>query len=161
MVTPETTRHFTVTGFLVAEDCLALHWHQKVGAWLPPGGHVEPNEDPVQAVRREISEETALDAVVIPMRASLPFAYPQQIDSPLTILVEDVVDGRYGAHQHIDLVYVCGSSTGRAALPDGWLWVSAAEIASGIALPVVGKGTVAPPPDVRHLSRIAFQLASS
>ncbi len=57
-----TTRHFTATGFVVHDDSIALHWHPKVKAWLPPGGHIEPNEDPVQAVLREIEEETGLKA---------------------------------------------------------------------------------------------------
>ena len=161
MTSQRQARHFTVTGFLVAENSLALHWHAKVKAWLPPGGHVEPNEDPIQAVHREISEETGLDSVVIPMRASLPFAYPQQINPPLTILVEDVVDEHYGTHQHIDLVYVCRALARRAGLPEGWLWVSSEEMAAGVPLVVVGTGAAAPPPDVRHLSKIAFDLASS
>ena len=155
-----TTRHLTVTGFLIAEDCLALHWHLKVGAWLPPGGHVEANEDPVQAVRREISEETGLDSLVIPTLQRLPFAYPQQIDPPLTILVEDVMDERYGSHQHIDLVYVCQAVAGKSALPAGWLWVDSVAIAEGVALATDGVEPTPPPPDVRQLGAIAFELAS-
>ena len=49
-----TPRHFTVTAFVVCGDSVALHWHQKVNAWLPPGGHIEPEQDPVQAVLREL-----------------------------------------------------------------------------------------------------------
>ena len=45
-----TVRHFTATGFVVHRERLLLHWHPKVRAWLPPGGHVDDNEDPVQAV---------------------------------------------------------------------------------------------------------------
>ena len=48
------TRHLTATGFLVQGDRVALHWHRKVQAWLPPGGHIEDNEDPVQAMLREV-----------------------------------------------------------------------------------------------------------
>ena len=58
-------RHFTATGYLVSGDALLLHWHAKVQAWLPPGGHVEPNEDPVQAVLREVLEETGIAAEVV------------------------------------------------------------------------------------------------
>ena len=43
-------RHFTATGFVINGDATLLHWHHRVQAWLPPGGHIEPNEDPVQAV---------------------------------------------------------------------------------------------------------------
>ena len=41
-----TVRHFTATGFVVDSGRLLLHWHPKVKAWLPPGGHIEENEDP-------------------------------------------------------------------------------------------------------------------
>ena len=43
-------RHFTATGFVSHDGRTALHWH-RFGLWLPPGGHVEPNEDPIEAVR--------------------------------------------------------------------------------------------------------------
>ena len=58
-----TVRHFTATGFVVHEGATLLHWHSKVKMWLPPGGHVEENEDPVQAVLREVEEETGLKVV--------------------------------------------------------------------------------------------------
>ena len=31
--------------------------HIKAGIWLPPGGHIEENESPEQAMRREFQEE--------------------------------------------------------------------------------------------------------
>ena len=33
-------------------------------AWLPPGGHIEVNEDPIEAVLREVLEETGLEVEV-------------------------------------------------------------------------------------------------
>jgi 8-oxo-dGTP diphosphatase len=36
--------------------------HRLAGLWLPPGGHVEPGEDPVQTVRREAYEELGIEA---------------------------------------------------------------------------------------------------
>ena len=59
-------RHFTATAYVVHDGRVALHWHPKVMAWLPPGGHVEENEDPVQAVLRETEEETGLKTAVVP-----------------------------------------------------------------------------------------------
>ena len=53
-------RHFTSTTFVLhpKENKILLHWHNKVNAWLPPGGHVEDNETPVDTARRETLEET-------------------------------------------------------------------------------------------------------
>ncbi len=53
-------RHYTATGFVVQGDRTLLHWHKRLQQWMPPGGHIEPDEDPVQAVLREIREETEL-----------------------------------------------------------------------------------------------------
>ena len=49
----------------------ALHWH-RLGLWLPPGGHIEPNEDPIQAVLREIEEETGVEALIVPTSTPYP-----------------------------------------------------------------------------------------
>ena len=37
----EIRRHFTVTGFVIEDGKVLLHWHPKVEMWLPPGGHTE------------------------------------------------------------------------------------------------------------------------
>ena len=39
-------RHFTATGYVVIDNSILLHFHPKVKMWLPPGGHIELNEDP-------------------------------------------------------------------------------------------------------------------
>ena len=89
-----TTRHFTATGFVISENHLALHWHPKVKAWLPPGGHIEPNENPVQAVLREIKEESGLDVEIIPTGNKLDLEYPKSIMPPFTIMLEDIEASR-------------------------------------------------------------------
>ncbi|MDG4821961.1 NUDIX hydrolase [Asanoa sp. WMMD1127] len=38
--------------------------HVNAGLWLPPGGHVEPGEDPAETARREAHEELGLDVTV-------------------------------------------------------------------------------------------------
>ncbi len=40
---------------------ILLGEHRLAGLWLPPGGHVEPGEHPVQTVRREAHEELGID----------------------------------------------------------------------------------------------------
>ena len=66
-------RHFTSTTFVLhpKENKILLHWHNKVNTWLPPGGHVEDNETPVDAVRRETLEETGLKIHLLTMQKSL------------------------------------------------------------------------------------------
>lgn len=106
-------RHFTVTGFVVHQGKTVLHWHRKLGMWLPPGGHIEPDEDPVQAVLREIWEETSLEAEVLPLYRPLAFARPTQLPPPVTILIEDIAEAN-NPHQHIDLIYFCRPRFGTA-----------------------------------------------
>ncbi|WP_067503615.1 NUDIX domain-containing protein [Actinoplanes sp. TFC3] len=36
--------------------------HRNARLWLPPGGHVEPGENPALAARRELAEELSVDA---------------------------------------------------------------------------------------------------
>jgi 8-oxo-dGTP diphosphatase len=47
------------------EKKLLLIKHRKAGLWLPPGGHVEKNENPVDTVKREIQEELETTAQFI------------------------------------------------------------------------------------------------
>src|SRR5439155_68249 len=69
-------RHFTATAFVVDGPRTLLHWHKRLQQWMPPGGHIEADEDPAQAVLREVAEETGLLAEVIPVQPTAAFAYP-------------------------------------------------------------------------------------
>ena len=97
-------RHFTATGYVANQTSVLLHWHRKLKLWLPPGGHIEENEDPVQAVIREAKEETGLDVVILPSGGPGPFDFdePGQVQSPVTILIEDIDDPVDGFHHHLD-----------------------------------------------------------
>jgi 8-oxo-dGTP pyrophosphatase MutT (NUDIX family) len=65
-------RHFTATGFVVRDHKTILHWHKRLQQWMPPGGHIEENEDPLEAVLREIKEETGISAEVFATGAPGP-----------------------------------------------------------------------------------------
>ena len=125
-------RHYTVTGFVSVGGRTALHWHPRLDCWLPPGGHVEANEDPLQAVLREVREETGLEVEVV---AGSPFAYthPPQLPVPVAIAVYDIPrdGGLDGPHQHIDLIYFTRPLAASPMLPedeDRWAWVDEATL---------------------------------
>ena len=100
-------RHFTASAIILNDaDQVVLVEHRKIGLWLYPGGHVDPNEDPAQTVLREVSEEVGIEVQIVAERHfDHPFA--AVVPPPFTILVQDVTDVTFGLHQHIDMVYVC------------------------------------------------------
>ena len=159
-------RHNTATGFVVHGDATLLHWHGRVQAWLPPGGHVEANEDPVQAALREVREETGLEVDVVPVSTAVDhFETVEQLEPPRTILVEDVEDAKVGVHQHIDMIYFTrvesfgATDDVRPTVPEGWRWVTAAELLDCVALRNADGDEVAPPDDVRTLGLRAIEAA--
>lgn len=160
-------RHFTVTGFLSHRGHTALHWH-RLGMWLPPGGHIEPNEDPAQAVLREVLEETGITVEIVRTRPAQPYTLPPQLPAPVTIGVYDIDDpGR--PHQHIDLIYFTrpaqAAPDAMPALPDdskAWLWVSEQQLRAGhlLARPD-GAGESVVAEDVRVLALEAIAAIRS
>jgi len=46
--------------------------HRKAGLWLPPGGHLEPGEEPWATVTREAAEELHLTATPSPITGPAP-----------------------------------------------------------------------------------------
>lgn len=156
-------RHFTVTGFVVDGDRTLLHWHRKLGIWLPPGGHLDANEDPVQAVLREVVEETGVVAEIVPHRAAFAFGNVAQLATPFSAIVADVGDGE-DLHQHIDLAYIVRPVAGAARVepePDhGFVWVTEAELRRGDPLPAASCGVDMPvPEDVREVALAAIAVA--
>lgn len=93
-------RHFTVAVFLVHSHKILLLKHKKLNMWLPPGGHVDPNELPDEAAVREVKEETGLNITLVGEKG-LNVNYPRQLIIPRGIQVEDIE----ADHQHINLVY--------------------------------------------------------
>jgi ADP-ribose pyrophosphatase YjhB (NUDIX family) len=167
-------RHFTCTGFLVRGDKTLLLWHPRLRMWVPPGGHLEPDEDPVTAVLREIREETGLAAEVLPLNQIFPFAYPGQVAPPFTILLEDSAEPGQ-RHQHIDLIYFCrpqpeadpppaeADSASPGPPPDTIVaWVDEETLRADRPIDLVGCGVSAPvSEDVRLLALTAIESARS
>ena len=94
-------KHFTATGFLIRDGKVLLLRHRKLDKWLPFGGHVDPGEDPVQALLREAREETGFEVEIIGGAPQIVADGVTALPSPETILLERIESGHY----HIDLIY--------------------------------------------------------
>ena len=57
----EQDSHTVVAGYIVNEAELLLIHHRKLDKWLPVGGHIEDNETPCEALRREVREEVGIE----------------------------------------------------------------------------------------------------
>ena len=161
---PDFERHFTATGYIVSGGRTLLLWHHRLRMWLPPGGHLEPNEDPVQGALREILEETGLEASVIPPRGLLVVAEPEVIPPPEVILIEDIVREDQPFHQHIDHVYFAralGPVDFDAPIPHGPArWFAASDLAEAFSLPAPDGTLVPVAEDVRLLGLRALSAAT-
>lgn len=163
---PGFERHFTATAYIVARGRTLLLWHHKAGMWLPPGGHCEPNEDPVQAACREALEESGLEVEVIPPPDLLVCAGPAVLPPPAVILVEDINFVDQPFHQHIDHVYytrplVEEAVDFEAAIPHGiHTWATASELEDAFSLPAPDGTLVPVAEDVRLLGVRAIAAAN-
>jgi 8-oxo-dGTP diphosphatase len=58
-------KHFTASVLVENRGEFLLLYHRKLSMWLHPGGHVEADEEPQDAVLRELEEETAINVPLV------------------------------------------------------------------------------------------------
>ncbi|MGI8574936.1 MAG: NUDIX hydrolase [Egibacteraceae bacterium] len=95
--------HVTASAIVTGAQGVLLHRHKRLGLWLQPGGHLEPDEEPEDAALREVREETGLVA-----------AHPS---GGARLVHLDVHPGPKG-HTHLDLRYLLHAE-GAPSPPDG------------------------------------------
>lgn len=121
---PDVPPQHLVSYFVVFDpeaDAALLVNHRLAGLWLPPGGHVEPDEHPRTTVIRESREELGLEA-----RFFTTFG-----DNPFFITVTETRGS--GTHTDVSLWYVIEGSRHRALAYDdrefgGYQWLSIHQI---------------------------------
>ena len=118
---------FAVTAFIVHDGKVLLVNHPRYGKWLPPGGHVELDEDPVEALLREVAEETGLEVELLGKRPI--------VESPETkfLVAPDYVDVHEAnlPHKHIGLTYFMVAKSDQYKLSSehtGMRWFTEADI---------------------------------
>jgi 8-oxo-dGTP pyrophosphatase MutT (NUDIX family) len=95
--------HLTASAFVISpeRDAVLLILHKKLGIWVQPGGHIEPDDTSLEAAaRREVREEVGL-ALTGPGGASIfdldIHAIPARRDEP--------------AHEHFDVRFCFHATT--------------------------------------------------
>ncbi len=87
-------------------------YHKKYNEWLPIGGHIELNEDPEQALYREIHEECGLRVKILASTPKIGHAGVKPMPTP------DYVDNHRitRRHRHIAFIYFGVSRSQRVKL---------------------------------------------
>ena len=110
------THQVAVIGYLVRDGrFLLLKRTTPPRVWAPPGGRLEPDEDPLEGLRREVREETSLSV---------------EIMAP----VETWFGRLTGERPMLSINYLCRPGEGAVRLSaehDDWAWVSLAGLESG------------------------------
>ena len=158
-------RHFTSTAYIVSGGRTLLLWHTKLRMWLPPGGHCEPNEDPIQAAVREAREESGLDVLVIVPPDMPQVEHPLLLPPPAVVGIFDIDIPGQPFHQHIDFVYYTRPLTPvdfDATIPTGpHRWLDTTTLETSFSLPSPDGTLVAVAEDVRILGIRAIAAAEA
>jgi ADP-ribose pyrophosphatase YjhB (NUDIX family) len=101
------SQHLTASAVVIANGHALLIHHKRIGAWLPPGGHVEDDELPHEAVIREVLEETGVEIEIL--SESLPDTKdPDAFLLPSPLCTHAVRALEQGSEiYHVDMVYLC------------------------------------------------------
>lgn len=101
---------FVSTAFIVYRDKVLLVHHKILKTWLPIGGHIELDEDPIEALYREIKEEAGIDKkdlIIISEKPKLKGARHKFLHTPAYLDIHNFSD----KHRHISLTYLLKSKT--------------------------------------------------
>lgn len=121
---------FTVAIFVVHDHKVLVVHHRKLNQWLPLGGHIELDEDPEQAARREAREESGLEVELLGERP--PTTGPG---------TRALINARYldihrinATHEHIGMIYWARPKSGVTTLANAEhhdiRWCSEADLES-------------------------------
>ena len=128
MIIMETTRDFTVTTTIVFGNKVLLHFHKSLKKWLPIGGHIDRDELPEDAARREAKEEAGIDIVLYNPDQFEKLKEGKYLVRPACLMLQDINEH----HQHIDFGYYATTNTFDLKPSDGEAkdlhWFTAEEI---------------------------------
>lgn len=105
---------FTVSAFIVYKGKVLLTNHPRYNKWIPMGGHIELDEDPDEALFREIKEETGLDVEILNTKPDIQNEGMKYVYTPSFVEVHEANP----PHKHICLVYFARAKDDKHVLSD-------------------------------------------
>lgn len=129
--------HLTASALLLDGDKkrVLLIRHKFLERWLQPGGHLDPEELPLDGALRELTEETGIKDVSL-WSWHITSGLPIDIDSHQIPINEQKAEGE---HLHHDFQYVFTLDEGHREAVElqsdevsGFKWISIKELATGI-----------------------------
>jgi 8-oxo-dGTP pyrophosphatase MutT (NUDIX family) len=105
---------FTVAVFIVQDAKVLLVHHRKLDKWLPIGGHIELDEDPEQAARREAREESGFEVELVGDRPPTTEPGTRALIAPRFLDIHRISD----THEHIGMIYWARPLHGALALAE-------------------------------------------
>ncbi len=123
---------FTAEVFVVYKNTVLLKKHRKFNSiWLSVGGHIELDEDPIQAAVREVKEEVGLDITIYDgaQKFRADEGDYRDLIAPAGLGCHIVNE----THRHIVFIYFASSSSDSVVpeVPDDeWKWVTKDELAA-------------------------------
>ncbi|MBU3896262.1 NUDIX domain-containing protein [Patescibacteria group bacterium] len=119
---------FVVNIFIIYENKVLLIHHKQLDKWLPIGGHIELNEDPDEALSREVKEECGLNIKILSSKPALESDGTKFLYTPAFLDIHKILD----THKHIGLVYFAKAESDKFVFNKeehkGIRWVSGEEL---------------------------------
>lgn len=122
---------YTVSAYIMCNNKVLLRNHEKYSIWLPPSGHLEPNEDILDALHREVLEEVGLAITILGDPAHTYDDGNTDLPLPLSINKHSINE----IHEHIDFAYDARSVSedihpgeGEMSDPERFKWFTEEEL---------------------------------
>lgn len=139
-------KQFTATGYVVNRDRsrMLMIFHNTLGLWLPPGGHVDPDEFPGDTAVREVQEETGLEtrhAGAHTVDLGADGRTEAQLPTPFAMAAQLIPESLKDVeHIHMDLMYLLvgddsAELTALEAEVQAARWFTRGEVLNGLHTP--------------------------
>ncbi|MCH7730854.1 NUDIX domain-containing protein [Patescibacteria group bacterium] len=119
---------FVVGAWIVYKERILLVFHKGQQTWLPIGGHIELDEDPEQALFREVQEECGLEIEIIGEKPHLENSSTKFLLAPAYLDIHPIKN----KHYHVSLEYFARAKSDQVQLAHDEhreiRWFTAAEL---------------------------------